>query len=65
MNNKSEGFTKSPDGTEISYSYYGKGKELILFVHGWSCDKTYWDNQVEYFRKDYQVVTIDLGGHGK
>jgi pimeloyl-ACP methyl ester carboxylesterase len=65
MNNKSEGFTKSSDGTEISYSYYGKGKELILFVHGWSCDKSYWDNQVEYFRKDYQVVTIDLGGHGK
>ncbi len=64
-NNGTDLFTKSTDGVDICYSSYGKGKELIAFVHGWSCDKTYWDKQVKYFKNDYQVVTIDLGGHGK
>ncbi len=64
-NNGTDLFTKSTDGVDICYSSFGKGKELIAFVHGWSCDKTYWDQQVAEFQGDYQVVTIDLGGHGK
>lgn len=58
-------YCRSSDNLSICYSQYGGGKDLILFVHGWSCDKSYWENQLEYFKKDFQVVTIDLGGHGK
>jgi pimeloyl-ACP methyl ester carboxylesterase len=55
----------SSDGINIAYTEYGVGKDLIVFVHGWSCDQSYWMKQIDYFKKDYQVITIDLGGHGK
>jgi pimeloyl-ACP methyl ester carboxylesterase len=65
VKNESENFCKSSDGVKICYSQYGDGEELILFVHGYSCDKSYWSNQVEQLKNDYRIVTIDLGGHGK
>lgn len=55
----------SSDGLEIAYTQYGNGGDLILFVHGWSCDQTYWQKQIDHFKDDYTVVTIDLGGHGR
>jgi len=55
---------KSKDGVEISYTSQGIGEPALVFVHGWSCDKTYWKNQAPEFSKKYQVVTIDYGGHG-
>lgn len=55
----------SQDDLEIRYTKYGKGKKLLVFVHGWSCDQGYWKDQIDFFQKDYRVVTIDLGGHGK
>jgi pimeloyl-ACP methyl ester carboxylesterase len=56
---------KSVDGTEIVYTSSGKSKTALVFVHGWSCDKSYWNEQVKVFVKEYQVVTIDLAGHGE
>jgi len=55
---------RSKDGEIISYNVYGEGEVTLLFVHGWSCDSRYWREQVPYFAKKYQVVTIDLAGHG-
>ncbi len=55
---------KSFDGEIISYNVYGKGDITLLFVHGWNCDSRYWREQVPYFAEKYQVVTIDLAGHG-
>ena len=54
----------SKDGTPISYEVNGNGEPGLVFVHGWSCDSRYWREQVPYFSKTYQVVTIDLAGHG-
>jgi pimeloyl-ACP methyl ester carboxylesterase len=56
---------KSSDGVEISYSVYGEGSPALVFVHGWSCDQTYWKYQVPEFSKRYTVVTIDYAGHGQ
>ena len=56
---------KSTDGVSIAYESHGNGSTAIVFVHGWSCDRSYWKGQIEYFAKDYTVVTIDLGGHGE
>ena len=42
----------------------GSGK-TIIFVHGWTCDKSSWDGQVAAFDDDYRVVTLDLPGHGR
>ena len=52
------------DGVPIEYSVQGKGDLALVFVHCWSCDRNLWENQVPVFSKSYQVVTIDLPGHG-
>ncbi|MFH1061517.1 MAG: alpha/beta hydrolase [Candidatus Omnitrophota bacterium] len=54
----------SKDNVPISYSVYGKGEISLVFVHGWSCDSRYWDKQIPEFSRKYQVITLDLAGHG-
>lgn len=61
--NKSGSFLR--DGAEISYNIYGDGGATLLFVHGSYADQTYWNEQVNYFKDEYKVVTLDLAGHGK
>ena len=56
---------KSADDVKIHYTNYGNAGRALVFVHGWSCDESYWDRQVEEFEDDYRVVTIDLAGHGE
>lgn len=56
---------KSSDGTEIVYTATGSAEPALVFIHGWSCDKSYWKTQVEKFTEQYKVVTIDLAGHGE
>ncbi|MEM6802748.1 MAG: alpha/beta hydrolase [Bacteroidota bacterium] len=53
------------DGADIHYTVYGEGKKCLVFLHGWICDQSYWKEQIEPFSKTYQVVLIDLAGHGK
>jgi len=55
----------SEDGLMIYYDVHGQGDRALVFVHCWSCDRTYWQNQVDEFAKNYRVVTVDLGGHGQ
>jgi pimeloyl-ACP methyl ester carboxylesterase len=55
----------SRDGIPIAYRASGSGDPAIVFVHGWSCDRTYWRHQVPAFESTYRVVTIDLAGHGE
>ena len=52
----------SADGVMIHYEVSGKGEPALVFVHGWSCDRGYWKNQVDEFDETYMVVTVDLGG---
>ncbi len=55
----------SKDGTKINFISTGKGEPALIFVHGWSCDKSYWNDQVKTFSSKYKVATIDLAGHGE
>ena len=55
----------APDGNPIVYETHGRGPVALVFVHGWSTDRSYWSEQVDAFARDYQVVTIDLAGHGE
>jgi pimeloyl-ACP methyl ester carboxylesterase len=55
----------SSDGVPIHYAVLGEGLPALVFVHGWSCDQSYWKKQVSYFARLYKVVTIDLAGHGE
>lgn len=55
----------SGDGVPIRYAVRGTGEPALVFVHGWSCDRTYWDAQVRHFAARHKVVAIDLPGHGE
>ncbi len=59
------GAAKSADGVEIRFEVAGSGSPAIVFVHGWSCDRSYWRPQVEHFAKSHRVVAVDLAGHGE
>jgi pimeloyl-ACP methyl ester carboxylesterase len=59
------GTALSSDGVKINYQVIGDGQPALIFVHGWSCDLSYWDAQIKYFSPKYQVITLDLAGHGK
>jgi pimeloyl-ACP methyl ester carboxylesterase len=54
----------SKDETPIVYSVYGEGDTVLVFVHGWSCNRAVWRYQIPYFEKKYKVVALDLAGHG-
>ncbi len=53
------------DGAKINFAVAGKGDKTIVFVHGWTCDSSTWARQVPALARKYQVVTLDLPGHGK
>jgi pimeloyl-ACP methyl ester carboxylesterase len=55
----------SVDGERIAYEVRGKGDLAIVLVHGWSCDRSYFQHQLESFSDRYTVVTLDLAGHGE
>ena len=63
--NKRTSTVTTNDGISISYNVYGSGLTTLVFVHGWSCDKSYWREQITPFSKDYKVVTVDLAVHGE
>lgn len=52
-------------GVNIDYDDSKIGDTVLLFIHGWGINQTYWTNQVTYFAKNYRVITLDLPGFGK
>jgi pimeloyl-ACP methyl ester carboxylesterase len=59
------GRATSIDGERIVYETAGDGDLAVVFVHGWSCDRTYFQHQFEAFSRQYRVVALDLAGHGE
>lgn len=55
----------SADGVPIAYEVVGQGSPALVLVHGWSCDRGYWKEQIEYLAPQYKLVLIDLAGHGE
>ena len=53
------------DGAKVHYTNYGAGENALLFVHGWSCDETFWVGQASALGSKFHVITIDLPGHGQ
>ena len=51
-------------GVSLRYDRVGAGP-AVLFVHGWTCNRTFWKPQVQAFRDRYTVITVDLRGHGE
>jgi pimeloyl-ACP methyl ester carboxylesterase len=54
----------SRDGSPITYGVRGKGPKTVVFIHCWTCNHEFWRPQIEHFSRKYQVVWMDLAGHG-
>lgn len=53
------------NGYSIQYFVSGNpSKELIIFMHPAFADHRCFDKQIDYFSKEYRVITIDMLGHG-
>lgn len=60
-----KGEVPSADGVLIKYEVHGAGEPALVFIHGWCCDRTFWQPQLDHFSPTRRVVAIDLGGHGE
>ena len=54
----------SSDGSRVHYESYGQGPEAVVFIHGWTCDLTFWRGQAPVYQKR-RALLVDLPGHGQ
>jgi pimeloyl-ACP methyl ester carboxylesterase len=52
-------------GVKLAYEDQGEGKPALVFVHGWTCDRSFFAPQVKHFTQRHRVVAVDLRGHGE
>ena len=56
----------APFGTnKVHYLTAGKGRTVMVFVHGWLCNASFWREQVPAFAHKARLILIDLPGHGQ
>ncbi len=48
----------------LHYDAVGQGQP-VLFIHGLGSSGRDWEYQVDYFCRKYQVITLDVRGHGQ
>lgn len=53
------------NGVKLAYEEAGKGDPPYVFIHGWTCDRSYFRPQFDYFKSRHRVVSVDLRGHGE
>ena len=54
----------SRGGVRLAYDTAGAGDPAMIFVHGWSCDRSYFAPQFRHFATGHAVAAMDLRGHG-
>ncbi len=52
------------DGSQVAYEARGTGDDAIVFVHGWSGDRSHWYRQMDGIATDRRLLAVDLIGHG-
>lgn len=55
---------KTRRGLDWHYEASGRG-EVIVMIHGLGASGRIWQAQKDFLQTDFQVVTLDLPGHGK
>jgi pimeloyl-ACP methyl ester carboxylesterase len=53
------------DGIDLSCEIRGGQSKPLIFVHGWTCNRSFFAPQAEFFSQTYQVISLDLAGHGQ
>jgi pimeloyl-ACP methyl ester esterase len=51
-------------GVSLRYDRTGSGP-VVLLLHGWTGNRSFWERQVSALRDRFTVVTVDLRGHGE
>ena len=52
-------------GVKLVYDDQGAGKPAFVFIHGWTCDRSFFAPQAEHFARRHRVISLDLRGHGE
>lgn len=52
------------EGARLAYEVRGHSERAVVFIHGWSGDRSHWHHQVEGLTLERRLVTLDLLGHG-
>lgn len=55
----------SRPGVRLHYIEDGAGDPPVVFIHGWCCDHTFFQRQVEHFKAAHRVLALDLRGCGQ
>jgi pimeloyl-ACP methyl ester carboxylesterase len=53
------------DGLKLVGDVRGQGDTALVFLHGWSGNRSWWEHQLTAFTNDYLVVAYDQAGHGE
>lgn len=53
------------EGLRLSYTDIGLGEPALLFIHGNSCDRSFFAPQIERFAAAHRCIAPDLRGHGE
>ena len=51
-------------GIKLAYEDRGAGKPAFIFVHGWTCNRSFFAPQAAHFARRHRVVSVDLRGCG-
>jgi len=57
-------FLNTQRGLNWHYEVSGAG-ETIVMIHGLGASGRIWQAQKDFLQTDFQVITLDLPGHGK
>jgi pimeloyl-ACP methyl ester carboxylesterase len=54
------------EGVTLAYDDNGgSGSPAFVFIHGWTCDRSFFAPQFEHFGRDHRAIAVDLRGHGE
>jgi len=53
------------NGARLHYTNQGTGPDAVVFLHGWSCDASFWRAQAQAEAGSHRVLALDLIGFGK
>lgn len=51
------------DNVRLYYEDRGEGEPIVL-IHGWTCNRHFFEAQANSLRDEYRVISVDLRGHG-
>ena len=57
-------FITTNDNVSIYYEIHGEGKPLFM-LPGWTCSTKFWKYNVDALARHFQVVLMDMRGHGE